>query len=35
MDWWMWLLIAVVVVFLLVLTMELPSIRRYMRLKSM
>jgi hypothetical protein len=35
MDWWMWLLIAVVVVFLLVLMMELPSIRRYMRLKSM
>lgn len=35
MDWWMWLVIAVLVLFLIILMRELPSIRRYMRLKSM
>lgn len=35
MDWWMWLVIAFVVLFLIILIRELPSIRRYMRLKSM
>jgi hypothetical protein len=35
MDWWMWLVIAFVVLFLIILMRELPSIRRYMRLKSM
>lgn len=35
MDWWTWVLIAIVAIFLIVLMIEMPSIRRYMRMKSM
>lgn len=35
MDWWVWVLIAVAILMLIVLLMELPSLRRYMRMKRM
>lgn len=35
MDWWIWLLIVVGVLALLLLLVELPSIRRYVRMKGM
>lgn len=35
MDWWIWVLIAIGALALLFLIIELPSIRRYMRMKSM
>lgn len=35
MDWWIWALIVVGVLALLFLLMELPSIRRYTRMRGM
>ena len=35
MEWWTWVLIAIAVIFLIILMIELPSLRRYMRMKSM
>ena len=35
MDWWIWVLIAIAAIFLIILMIEIPSIRRYMRMKSM
>lgn len=35
MDWWIWVLIAIGALTLLLLIIELPSIRRYVRMRSM
>lgn len=35
MDWWIWVLIAIGALTLLLMIIVLPSIRRYMRMKSM
>lgn len=35
MEWWMWIVVVIAALFLLVLLIELPSIRRYRRLTSM
>lgn len=35
MDWWIWVLIAIGALTLLFLIIELPSIRRYVRMKGM